>query len=180
MIKNASQIALGGGKRREKDFYPTPAECTVALLDFLESKQAKINRVWECAAGNGAIANVLESRLVDTVQTDIISGTDFLYADLPDGVDWIITNPPFSLAEQFIRRAACFNVPFAFLLKSQFWHSGKRYSLFMERRPRFVLPLTWRPDFTGQGSSLMDVLWCVWDADISRQETIYIPLKKPR
>lgn len=43
-----------------------------------------------------------------------------------DAADWIITNPPFSLAEAFIRRAAELGKPFAFLLKSQYWNATCR------------------------------------------------------
>ena len=179
MTEDHVKIIAGHGIRRERDFYPTPPECTVALVDFLEYSGAEIGRVWECAAGDGAIADVLEKRWYDVVQTGITTGTDFLTAPLPEGMNWIITNPPFNLAEAFIRRAASFDIPFAFLLKSQFWHSRKRYSLFNEHRPQYVLPLTWRPDFTGQGASLMDVLWCVWNMNKGQNSTIYCPLTKP-
>ena len=180
--ENAQIIGGNGGEaRRDKDFYPTPPECTEALIDFLEYENIKIGRVWECAAGDGAIARVLERRWYDVVQTDILTGTDFLTAELPEHVDWIITNPPFNLAEQFIRRAALFDIPFAFLLKSQYWHSSRRYPLFYEYRPQYILPITWRPDFTGQGrhGGLMDVFWCVWNVNIFQMQTIYCPLPKP-
>ena len=92
-------------------------------------------KAWECAAGDGAIVRVLEQNGWSVVGTDIASGTDFLTADLPDGVEWIITNPPFNLAEAFIRRAVQHRVKFAFLLKSQYWHSKKRLPLFTEAPP---------------------------------------------
>ena len=180
MSFNSAKIIGGNGNRRKNDFYPTPPECTIALLDFLEAHDVKINRVWECAAGNGAIAKVLENRGCSVVQTDIVDGTDFITAVLPEGVDWIITNPPFSLAEAFIIRSIAAGIPFAFLLKSQFWHSKKRYRLFLEHPPQYVLPLTWRPDFTGQGSSLIDVMWCVWAGNKLQTETIFLPLEKPK
>ena len=107
--------------------------------------------------------------------TDITTGVDFL-KEPKRKCDWIITNPPFCLSEDFIRHASDMGVPFAFLLKSQYWHSKKRAKLFEECKPSYVLPLTWRPDFTGQGNSLMDCIWCVWTGEL---ETVYQPLEKP-
>lgn len=48
--------------------------------------------------------------------------------------------------------------------------------------PSYILPLTWRPDFLfkerGNGSPLMDVMWCVWCGEIC-EKTIYVPLTRP-
>ena len=110
-----------------------------------------------------------------------ISNVDFLKCELYN-CDWIITNPPFKESENFIRRCAYHKKPFALLLKSQFWHSKKRYSLFNEITPSEILPLTWRPDFLfktrGKGSPLMDCLWCVWD-NRPTYTTTYTLLSKP-
>ncbi|ERK64706.1 MAG: hypothetical protein ACLVGA_11450 [Dysosmobacter sp.] len=115
--------------------------------------------------------------------TDISMGQDFLTVS-PVSCDWIITNPPFSLSEVFIRRCQYIGKPFALLLKSQFWHARKRLELFQEDPPAWVLPLTWRPDFLfktrGRGTPLMDVLWCVWAApELPRFGTHYQPLPRP-
>lgn len=107
--------------------------------------------------------------------TDITTGVDFLKTEKRE-CDWIITNPPFCLAEDFIRRASDMRVPFAFLLKATYWHSKKRTKLFEDCRPSYILPLTWRPDFTGQGASLLDMMWCVWTGE---QETAYQLLERP-
>lgn len=178
-----TKIVGGHGLRREKDFYPTPPEVTRALMNFLE-KRFLIHSgdlVWECAEGDGDMVRVLRERY-SVVGTDIRSGVDFLAdgilnCDENAGIRWIITNPPFSLAEEFIRHASEMGVPFAFLLKSQYWHSKKRMPLFEEITPTFVCPLTWRPDFTGQGNSLMDMCWVIWLP--GQRETRYMPLGKP-
>lgn len=123
--------------------------------------------------------------------TDIRGGQDCLVRDYPDGIDapfnWIITNPPFSLAEEFIRHAAKIGKPFAMLLKSQYWHAAKRAQLFREIPPSYVLPLTWRPDFLFKerngkkgASPLMDVMWCVWlTPHMQGAYTEYTPLMRP-
>ena len=177
----ATQIVGGNpGKRRsEVDFYPTPPEVTQALLDFLDIPTGQL--VWEPACGEGDMVQVLERNRLKVVGTDITTGTDFLQADPPEGCHWIITNPPFSLAEDFIRKSAEYEMPFAMLLKSQYWHAARRVALFSEIPPAYVLPLAWRPDFLfkkpGKHAPLMDVIWCVWLP--WQKYTFYRPLKKP-
>lgn len=176
---DATRIVGANGNRCERDFYPTPKECTIALIDFLESKflMSTKNIVWEPACGDGAMTNVFEDRGYKVIGTDIQSGSDFLNTDLCEDFDWIVTNPPFCLSEDFINRASSFGKPFAFLLKTQYWHSSKRKKLFRNHTPAYILPLTFRPDFTGKGKSLLDVIWVVWVGNSFT--TQYIPLDKP-
>ena len=165
---NASRIAGGNSAygRSQSDSYPTPPDVTVALMRFLNL--SRTTSVWEPATGEGDMAGVLQTYFETVYTTDILDGTDFLKSSI-DAADWIITNPPFSLAEAFIRRAAELGKPFAFLLKSQYWNATCRWKLFDEIPPSYILPLTWRPDFFfkkrmpgEKGSPLMDVMWCVW------------------
>lgn len=155
------------GKRHESDFYPTPPEATQALMRFLDLPENTV--IWEPAVGEGDMAKAMCEMGYIVVGTDINMGQDFLTKDLIP-CDWIITNPPFSHAEEFIERCIEHGKPFALLLKSQFWHARKRYDLFRRYPPSFVCPLTWRPDFLfkqheKRSSPLMDVMWCVWDSD---------------
>lgn len=166
-------------RRHPSDYYPTPPEATQALLDFLSLPEG--TNVWEPACGEGHMVDVMRDNGLQVIGTDIQMGTDFLNAELPEGVSWIITNPPFSQAEQFIRKCAQHEKPFALLLKSQYWHAAKRVNLFTDVTPAYVLPLTWRPDFLmkarGSGSPLMDVMWCVWLS--GHHATEYRPLMRP-
>ena len=177
-----SRIAGGNTayKRSESDYYPTPSEVTDALMNFL-LLPSKL-KIWEPACGENHMVDVIRRRGYEVIGTDINMGVDFLTAEIPDGVDWIITNPPFSIADKFIGRCLEHKKPFALLLKSQYWHAKKRFELFREHPPAYVLPLTWRPDFLfkqrGGGSPLMDVMWCVW-VPCERKHTIYAPLRKP-
>ena len=187
MSDKLSMSRVNGGnsayKRIASDFYPTPPEATQALLDWLALPKGA--SVWEPACGEGHMVKVLQGNGYSVRATDIRFGADFLTVDFPvDTIDWIITNPPFSLADKFIERCAWYERPFALLLKSQYWHAKKRLCLFQECQPTAILPLTWRPDFLfktrGGGSPLMDVMWCVWGS--SREQahtTLYHPLLKP-
>ena len=165
----ANNLAGGGDQdnRRALDFYPTPPDVTHALMKFLHISPAEL--VWEPACGNGAMAEVIFEYGHDMITTDLREtgygqgGIDFLreYRNC----DAIITNPPFSISEEFIRHALKQARIVAMLLKSQYWHAAKRKTLFQEYPPAFVLPLTWRPDFMGGergGAPTMEVAWTVW------------------
>lgn len=176
-----SKIACGNTayKRKESDFYPTPPDVTYALIDFLRISYRNI--IWEPACGEGHMVNQIKKMGYDVFGTDIRTGTDFLKDDAPRAFNWIITNPPFSLADQFVMRCQQYNKPFALLLKSQYWHAKKRVEMFRKWPPAWVLPLTWRPDFCfGErgGSPTMEVMWCVWDRSMP-DGTTYIPLERP-
>ena len=184
MDKYVGSRICGGNtayKRNESDFYPTPPEATIALLDFLEIP--KDQKIWEPACGENHMVDVIKAYGYDVIGTAIQTGVDFLTADMPDGIDWIITNPPFSISESFIMRCIENHRPFALLLKSHYWHAKRRLKLFREFSPKFILPLSWRPDFLfkkrGGGSPLMDVMWCVWDTVFPSCPS-YIVLDKPK
>lgn len=184
----ASRITGGNSEygRISSDFYPTPPEVTQALLDFLgltnlpQYKKDDIV-IWEPACGEGHMVDVFKKNGLPCIGTDIKTGTDFLTTPLIS-CKWIITNPPFSLSEQFIGRCIEHHKPFALLLKAQYWNARKRLSIFRGHEPTYILPLTWRPDFLfktrGHGSPLMDVMWVVWGKN-SADQTIYYPIEKP-
>lgn len=164
----------------------------MSRLIFAEAWHLHTKRLysWEPAAGEGDMLETIRAcGYGESFGTDILYGLDFLESpDTPDihfGFDWIITNPPFARAEEFIRKAASLGKPFAFLVKSQFWHAKRRLSLFDEFPPSYILPLTWRPDFFFKdghgGSPLMDVMWCVWlMPHIKGTQTVYRPLERPK
>lgn len=171
---NKLQLHAGSpkGSRRALDFYPTPPECTHALMQFLKLDKCT---VWECAAGEGHMANVIRQYGHEVIETDIKE--DFLKTSIP--CDAIITNPPFNLSAQFIAKAVSEAPTVAMLLKSQYWHANSRLKLFRELTPAYILPLTWRPNFTQQpkASPTMEVAWSVWQW--GSKSCQYWPLNKP-
>jgi hypothetical protein len=175
-----SSMIVGGDPNKNRhamDFYPTPREVTVALLEQIALPIG--TKIWEPACGQNHMVDVIREYGYDVIGTDIQGGVDFLTADLPEGVRFVMTNPPFGIADKFIERCIELRVSFALLLKSQYWHAKKRAKLFRDHTPDLILPLTWRPDFTGQGSSLLDMMWCVWWRPGPHKYALYKPLDKP-
>lgn len=170
--------------RDRSDFYPTPDSVTEAFLKWAKIPDSAT--IWEPAAGEGHMAECLRRHGYNVVPTTLHdqgygqAGVNFLHQEKTMG-QFIITNPPFRLATEFIEHAMTMGVPFAMLLKSQFWHAASRKGLFNSHKPMAVLPLTWRPDFhfgRKGGSPTMEVLWTVWGV-LPAPYTEYVPLERP-
>lgn len=98
-------------RERGADLYETPREAVLALLRHTRLPEA----IWEPACGPGAIVRELRAVGHRVVATDLVdygerrcpdseSGRDFLLEQAaPEGIDTIVTNPPFRLADEFIR-----------------------------------------------------------------------------
>src|SRR5689334_8993022 len=97
----------------ERDCFETPRYATQLLVPYIPKS---INVIWECAAGNGRIAKVLLQNGFGVAATDLKQGINFLDDDYPENYDAIITNPPFSLKEEFFRQCLKYDLPFALLI----------------------------------------------------------------
>lgn len=169
----SSTIIGGAGKngRQKDDFYGTPRQCTVALLEK-EQQYLSGNTILEPCAGKGAISEVCLEYGYDVVSWELVdrgygeTGVDY-FTRTETNAKAIVTNPPYKLAEQFIRHSReVLEVPYvAMLLKSQYWHSIRRQTLWRDHPPQHIYALTWRPDFMGMGSPTMDFSWIVWRPD---------------
>lgn len=127
---NATHAALAAKKpesktiREENDFYATDPKALEMLLDnctrYIKKelelckfdKYGEVFFIWECACGDGNLAKVLKDRGYNNIATDIknrgygaIGSTDFLHTRTDDQIRIILTNPPYSLATEFIEHA---------------------------------------------------------------------------
>jgi len=105
--------------------FQTPPEALNPLLPYLKKDWL----IWECACGKGNLVEGLNERGFLTIGTDILSGYDFLKWQ-PKKFDCIITNPPFSLKQEFLERCYCLKKPFALLLPLTTFETQKRQKLF--------------------------------------------------
>jgi hypothetical protein len=155
------------GKRRAGDFYETPYSMTRQLFDVEWFSTGEI--VLEPACGDGAITRVMSDLGFGVISTDLSLGDDFLTFD--DRVAYIVTNPPFSMAFEFVQKAkARCDVKFAFLLPLDYLHGLERFehNIFeglanvwvFVRRPMLGDPL--RPDGKYR-TGMQTYAWFVWD-----------------
>lgn len=193
MNQNTSTAVMA--RRKEPhgslDYFPTPPWATRALLTrFLTVEGC---RVWEPACGDGHMARVLAERAREVFSSDVHdygwghAVHDFLMPYLPDGltapVDWLVTNPPFRLAEQFVHRGLeIASKGVAMLVRSAFSESVQRYeSLYRDRKPAIVAQFVERvPMVKGRvdedASSATAYCWMVWTtAPAAQTELVWIP-----
>ena len=116
--------------RKVRDKYLTPPWVAHALVPHL----CRPTKVWEPAAGNGAMAAALRECGLDVVVSDIDSGVDFLAEQDARDANCICTNPPYTHAQQFIEHALVLMSPcrgiVAMLLRTDFDHAKTRRHLF--------------------------------------------------
>lgn len=170
-----------GFERAVFDYYPTPSWTVQRLLEKLNLPGG----LWfEPCAGDGAIV-----RAVNEVRPDVVwnmneiqepmqaklealphqtlTNLDYLkISTLPETPRVIITNPPFTLAMDFVKKSLEFGADYVvFLLRLNFLASRAR-SEFMSTNTPDVYVLSARPSFThnGQGDSV-DYAWFVWQRD---------------
>lgn len=104
--RRSARYGESGYARNEADFYPTPDWVTDALLD----NYALRGIVWEPAAGDGRMAARIRLRhKVGTSDLRASPGldacTNFIEVEGPQPFASIVTNPPYTLAESFVRKA---------------------------------------------------------------------------
>ena len=108
------------------DDFQTPKEALYPLLPYLNKDWT----IWECAAGKGNLSRELIRRGFDVVETDILGKNFDFLTQKPIQWDCIITNPPFSLKQEFLQRCYELGTPFALLLPLTTFETTKRQNLF--------------------------------------------------
>jgi hypothetical protein len=171
---------------RRDDLHETPLEATRALLAVEEIPSGA---VWEPACGPGAIVRVLRAADHEVWATDLVdygspdqdqSGIDFLmeHGSAPYYIGSIVTNPPYKLAEQFVRHALLLCPRVYMLLRLAFLESERRSTIlecgWLRRVHVFRkrLPMMHRAGWNGpRASSAVAFAWFCWDRD-SRGPTV--------
>lgn len=195
---NGSNIAGGNPKlgRAENDYYATNPKDTQAFLDLIK-KEYNMNgdgvRILEPAAGEGHITNVLKSNfphamvlssdLVQRGNKNIAGGIDFLNS-YNDGFmfDYVITNPPFKIAKDFIDKSLSISDKVFIFAKLQFLEGKSRKDWFKSLPLKYVYVYSYRAspwrngspvDVNGKKySSTMAFAWFVFDKSYTGEPMI--------
>ena len=158
--------------REPNDYYPTPAFVVEELL----KRETFEGGIWECAAGEGAISDVLKQHGYEVYSSDLI---DRGYGELLDFLESnyivpnIVTNPPFKLALEFVEHAKNHATKkIALFLPLTFLESQRRYEMFQDT----AFPLKCIYQFSKRvslykggiklkNSGMVAFAWFVWDID---------------
>lgn len=167
--------------RRENDLYQTEPWATAALLRNIPIGPGYV--VWEPAAGNHLIADVLRERGIKVRTSDIVTYDrphDAIFNFLIDrphnepSVNAIVTNPPYGKgnrdAVQFARLALDRCAGWVALLLTAKFDFGKTRAFLFRDNPRFhakialVDRIQW---FPGESSGTEDHAWYIWHPTVS-------------
>ena len=162
-----------GSERRQDDAYMTPGWAVRRLLDEWTPPSGVLV---EPACGDGAIIRQIRGSQYHWISYDIREvqpvaevhrQCNYLtVATLGPTVKAVITNPPYCLAEEFIRKSRSLYpaAQLVFLLRIAFLASEtrQRFRRDMGIPDLYVLPN--RPDFSGGGGDSADYAWFVWPA----------------
>lgn len=152
------------GKVQPRELYPTPPEAVDALLAKLTLRPN--DRFLEPCRGTGAIYDKIALPESQKSFAEIQLGIDYLTADCGTQ-DVIITNPPFSLTEEFIRKSLgelAEDGTMAYLQRVNYLGSKKRLPFWFEIGfPQKCPILVPRPKFVGGGSDSCEYAWFIWD-----------------
>jgi hypothetical protein len=164
------------------DDFPTPPWATRGLLEHIVADAAALAKLTclEPACGAGHMAKVLKEYFKRVHSSDAFS---YGYGEVRDFVeepyeanafDWVITNPPFRLAEEFVRLALPIaRKGVAILARTVFLESVGRYQgIFREFPPtkfaQFVerVPMV-RGRLDIKASTATGYAWLVWEKQTS-------------
>jgi len=167
------------------DFFPTPPWATRALCEHVlpgvwYSRQMM---AWDPACGEGHMARPLAEYFAEVLASDVHpygfgAVQDFLFPHDDRCADWIITNPPFRLAQQFIAQGlAEARGGVAVLVRVAFLEGIERFEkLFSVRPPAVVAQFVERvPMVKGRcdrsASTATAYAWIVWRCNSDPRET---------
>jgi hypothetical protein len=173
------------------DDFPTPPWATRALLEHVigQGEDFSQQTCLEPACGAGHMAKVLKDYFGEVRCSDAHS---YGYAPIRDflthpyetnAVDWVITNPPFRLGEEFVLRALqVARRGVAILARTVFLESSGRYQrIFQENPPtkfaQFVerVPMV-KGRLDSKASTATGYAWFIWEQwSISEPRLMWVP-----
>lgn len=142
--------------RSKYDYYPTPEWC----YKNLDIDWSQFNKILEPCKGDGRIVSFLEEKGLDVDWCEIQEGKDFFEHE--GEYDLVFTNPPFSIALEFIEHAFTMAPTVIMLLRVNFLAAVKRYDFWQQFPPDGLYILSKRPSFIGTRSDSQEYAWFVW------------------
>jgi len=154
---------------KSTDLYQTPRSAVDLLTKYIELPRP----IWEPAAGLGAISSILEA-----IPTSLETGQDFL-TYVPDfEFASIVTNPPFSIKDQFIEKCFGYGKPFYLLMPLAALEGIKRQKIWKQVNLKVLLPekrIRFLSFQGGKTSPNMPSAWfCVEPSGPPKTEVIFV------
>jgi len=166
-------------EREDNDYYATDP----IAIDKLLAVEKPFAIIWECACGQGHLAQRLEDKGYITIASDLVDRgykrtriQDFLTATPPPCPCDILTNPPYKYAKEFVLKALDLIQPgrkVYMFLKLTFLEGKGRYNdLFSKHPPKSIYVFSERilcakngmfQQMKDGGGSAVAYAWFVWE-----------------
>ena len=131
-----------GSEPISQEFYPTPEYTIKSILAEIDF--SKVNSFTEPCRGEGHIYDLIS--VPNKYYCELSEGLDYLNTPMPK-VDMVLTNPPFSLAEEFILKARTESDTVIILQRINFLGSQARKDFWIKNPPTHLFVLANRPKF---------------------------------
>jgi len=173
-------------ERHPRDAYETDESLAGFLVELLGILPAE--NILEPSAGQGAFVRAVKASVPDTYicaieprfeclpalqKSNIDSVIPCTLEQVPDSYwerwghfDWVIGNPPYTLAQQHIELLMERLAPggrLAFLLRINFLGAQKRHQFWQDYSPKHIWVLSERPSFTGGGTDMTEYAFFLWE-----------------
>lgn len=150
-----------GAKRRPNDFYATPDYTVDSLFQFI--KWNKMISFFEPCKGDGAIYDKVPGNK-HKFYTELSEGKDYFEYKPYNKFDLIVTNPPFSLAKEFLDKSLTEAHTVCYLLRLNFLGAQVRNEWWNQiRPPEKLIVLSRRPKFINNQADATEYAWFCWD-----------------
>jgi len=160
-----------GAARSPSDFYATPFSAFNPLICYLDKDICYVDPaagdgrlvVWMRKYGVRADGSDLNTpaKQFDAAICEIEGGYNYLESlDAPEG---IVTNPPYSIAQEFVTKAVSDSREVFMLLRLNFLASQRRAQWWTANKPNALLVLSKRPSFLASNKTdATDYAWFYW------------------
>lgn len=170
-------------EREEHDYYATEPKAGEMLLEL----EPDLNNIWECACGEGHLANVFQNAEKLGLATDLIDrgygkGNVNFLGNYP--YQWngdIVTNPPYKYAQEFVEKAISI-IPdgrkVCMFLKVLFLEGKARKKLFEKYPPKTVyvsssrLKCALNGEFKKIKGTAVAYAWFIWEKGYKGKTTV--------
>lgn len=161
----------------------TPPYAIRPLIPYLDVS----THILEPAAGKGILANALERYYYDVTRADILYDSDMdfftlMWVDVQNAIQ--VTNPPYSVKYEWLRKSYSLEMPFALLMPVEMLGTAKGQRLFdkygievifMSPRVDFYMP---NKGYEGGGAQF-PTAWFTWKLNLPKQIN-FARLNKPK
>lgn len=158
------------------EYYPTPDGCIESMLDVIG--YGDIVKEWTFAEPcRGAAKAIYKYLPYGSEYCELAEGIDYLQSQWKERPDCIITNPPFSIATEFLEKSLEEADVCIYLLRLGFLESVRRQAFHQAHPVDHLIVLSKRPSFSGDGKTDGTAYaWFVYDPKkkLGLKQSVYV------